>query len=352
MALSTGPTVGMNSSSPAMNPRAKAAFTSSSSSTTYDTVPIATMATSCVTSHLRSTFEISASTMRVCARDVAGTMASIHPRYTSGSAPMYMARKISSTNAPRAASVFETNEKRYLVALPSPSPRRRLMASVGDSVAAWPDGGAAVPPEVAPPCCAAPVTGAPPGGTTAAIEATGVPVPAAEEMSDPSRPPRLLSIHVCTFDTAAGNSCCSCRPCSTSVGAVKASTPPIAPSVPSTMSADAIPRRMRNRSRASTPRATATPKSVARKTRMASERTDQSSCRPNHTASTVSAARVRSAVRQPRRSGGSGSGSRVSSLMVMVPKLPSSVAYGETCHCRPPLSISTRLTPLIAFSPD
>ena len=57
-ALSKGPTVGMNSNSPARRPSAKAALTFRMSRAMVVTVPIAAMAMSCVTSHLRNTIAI------------------------------------------------------------------------------------------------------------------------------------------------------------------------------------------------------------------------------------------------------------------------------------------------------
>jgi hypothetical protein len=60
----------------------------------------------------RSTAATSAKISRTCARDVAGTTDRSQPRYTSGSAPMYIARNTISTKPAAAASVFETNENK------------------------------------------------------------------------------------------------------------------------------------------------------------------------------------------------------------------------------------------------
>ncbi|PHX65445.1 MAG: hypothetical protein CK550_04760 [Gemmatimonadetes bacterium] len=192
-ALSTGPTVGMNSHNPAMNASANGAFTPSSSNTIILTTPITTIAIICVTSHLRSTVAIPARISRACARDVAGTTDSSQPRYTSGSAPMYIARNTISTKAATAASVFDTKENRYRDAPPSPSVMRFLIASLGD---------AAIESAASRLTCAA-VGGwvLEAGNPTATGAITAVdPAPAggaaADLISVPTSPVRFESIHV------------------------------------------------------------------------------------------------------------------------------------------------------------
>src|SRR5207253_703195 len=71
-ALRIGPTVGMNSRSPAMKPRAKAAFTPRTSISIVVTTPMTTIAMSWTTSHSRSTVAISVSTTPARARGVRG----------------------------------------------------------------------------------------------------------------------------------------------------------------------------------------------------------------------------------------------------------------------------------------
>jgi hypothetical protein len=88
MALRSGPTVGTNSSSPAMKPSANAAFTFSSSMATVVTPPITAMAMSCVTSHFRSTVAISVSTSPALFRARCGKRCIIPSWYSFGSAPM------------------------------------------------------------------------------------------------------------------------------------------------------------------------------------------------------------------------------------------------------------------------
>jgi hypothetical protein len=61
-ALRIGPIVGMNSRSPAMTPSANGAFTRRMRSTTVLTMPMVSIAMSCVMSHLRSTVAIALST--------------------------------------------------------------------------------------------------------------------------------------------------------------------------------------------------------------------------------------------------------------------------------------------------